>query len=446
MKSVSAAGSTSSDPQREFAVSVVRTLRAEGFEALWAGGCVRDALLGLAPKDYDVATTAIPDDVIRIFGPKRTVAVGASFGVIMVLAPKKSGGQVEVATFRRDGDYLDGRRPVSIEFCAPAEDARRRDFTINGLFYDPVSDQVIDYVNGQQDLRDRIVRAIGNPEDRFREDKLRMLRAVRVTATFGFQLDQATADAIRLHCRELHQVSVERIAQELRRMLAHPTRGVAVRLLEDTRLLPEIFPEICTTDGRLADSEALPALEGLQIPSFESALAGLLRNLKSGSPACPGTPEDLLRKDRQRVVQFVCLRLKLSNDESSQVGWLLNALEVVRNIAERPLHVVKPLLAHPHAARLIDLAAAVYRAVGESDADVRFCREFLNGRPPDRLSPSPLITGNDVLQRGVSAGPSIRRLLNTIRDEQLDELLTTREQALARLQTLIDEIDCDAKE
>ena len=176
-----------SQPKR-FALDVVQRLRDAGFEAVWAGGCVRDALLGIAPKDYDVATSARPIDVVQLFGEHKTVSVGASFGVIVVLGRRRSDGQVEVATFRTDGEYSDGRRPVSIQFCSAEEDAVRRDFTINGIFYDPITDVVIDYVGGQKDLQRRVVRAIGTPKERFEEDKLRMLRATRFAARFQFHL------------------------------------------------------------------------------------------------------------------------------------------------------------------------------------------------------------------------------------------------------------------
>ena len=197
---------------RSFALEVVHRLRGAGFEAVWAGGCVRDALLGVAPADYDVATSALPDDVIRLFGSRKTVAVGASFGVILVQGKHKSDGQVEVATFRSDGEYSDGRRPDSVQFCSAEEDACRRDFTINGMFFDPAADQVIDYVGGQQDLERGVVRAIGNPEERIEEDKLRMLRAPRFAARLDFCLDEATA-AIDTETEQLIQEALEHLMQ-----------------------------------------------------------------------------------------------------------------------------------------------------------------------------------------------------------------------------------------
>lgn len=416
------------DARREFAVAVVETLRSQGFEALWAGGCVRDELLGKTPKDFDVASTATPDQVIQIFGRKRTVAVGASFGVVMVLGPTRAAGQVEVATFRSDGEYLDGRRPESVKFCRPEEDALRRDFTINGLFFDPLTKEVIDYVGGRADLAAGIVRAIGDPTARFQEDKLRMLRAIRFAATFHFQLDSRTVDAIRLHHQDLHQVSLERIAQELRRMLAHHSRSRSVQLLEDTGLLSDVLPEIVSVNGLLRDDQTLAALSLLEMPAHETALSILLRPLYQADRA-----ESRRRTD---AAEAVCRRLKMSNDEVDCVCWLLDSLSTLEGIAARPLHVRKPLLAHPHAPLLLDVAAALAQGKNESPVDADFCRRYLSATSPDSLAPATLIDGRDVMSLGIPAGPAVRKILLIVRNEQLDEHLTDRQQALARLQQL----------
>ncbi|MEX0586183.1 MAG: CCA tRNA nucleotidyltransferase, partial [Pirellulales bacterium] len=211
--------------QRDFALEIVRRLRDAGHEALWAGGCVRDQLLGLAPKDYDVATNATPDQIREVFGRRRTLPIGAAFGVITVLGPR-SAGQIEVATFRTDATYSDGRHPDSVTFTNAEHDAQRRDFTINGLFFDPVANEVVDYIGGQQDLETRILRAIGDPRLRLREDKLRMLRAVRFAASFGFQIEPATLQAIQEMAPEVTTVSAERIGMEIRRMLTDSHRVV----------------------------------------------------------------------------------------------------------------------------------------------------------------------------------------------------------------------------
>ena len=227
---------------REFAVEVVRQLKAAGYHAVWAGGCVRDQLMQRTPKDYDVATDARPDQVREVFGHHRTLPIGAAFGVITVLG-RKAAGHIEVATFRNDAGYSDGRRPDAVIFSTMEEDAQRRDFTINGVFFDPLQEQYIDFVGGQSDLQRGVVRAIGNAHDRFAEDKLRMLRAVRFAANLEFVLELETHEAIKTHAADIQIVSAERIAAEMRRMLAHRQRAQATRLLWETTLLPQILPE-----------------------------------------------------------------------------------------------------------------------------------------------------------------------------------------------------------
>lgn len=421
----------SSDAKRSFAHTIVLRLRESGYQALWAGGCVRDQVLGRTPKDYDVATTATPDQVIALFGKRRTVAVGASFGVVMVLGNSKADGQVEVATFRTDGEYSDGRRPNSVQFCSPEEDARRRDFTINGMFYDPVLDQVIDYVGGHEDLQRKVVRAIGNAHDRFTEDKLRMLRAVRFAATFRFALDPDTAKAVHTLRRQLNQVSVERIMQELRRMLAHETRAHALELMYETELLPEILPELFNESAREITSRPwlVAAFNEMVSEDYEPAMALLLQPLHD--PA--------LSEARRRLskVQEVCRRLKMSNDEIDAICWILDSAATVHGISKRPLHVIKPLLSSPHQSSLLAMLHAVASARGESLDDIQFCRAFLEQHTPAELNPEPFVNGQDVQTLGVPPGPSIRHLLSTIRNEQLDGQLNNRDEALQRLKELI---------
>jgi poly(A) polymerase len=236
--------------QREFALEITRKLRAAGFEALWAGGCVRDELLGIEPKDYDVATSATPDQIRDVFGRRRTLPIGAAFGVVTVLGPRAA-GQIEVATFRTDAAYSDGRHPDSVSFTDAEHDAQRRDFTINGLFFDPVENNVVDYVGGQEDLQRRLIRAIGDPRLRLGEDKLRMLRAVRFAATFNFAIDPETLRAIQEMASQITTVSAERIGMELRRILTGSNRVTALGLLRETRLLPHVLPEVSGRRSRL---------------------------------------------------------------------------------------------------------------------------------------------------------------------------------------------------
>lgn len=407
------------EPQRVFATDVVRRLRDAGFTALFAGGCVRDLLLDRPAKDYDVATTATPDEVRQLFGRRRTLAVGASFGVIIVLGPQP-GVQVEVATFRREGDYSDGRRPDHVEFCSPEEDARRRDFTINGMFYDPLDSRVLDYVGGESDLAAGLVRAIGDPHDRMREDKLRMLRAVRFAATLDFQLDPATAAAVREMAEQLTVVSAERIAQELRKMLVDPHRRRAMELCADVGLLAVVFPELMPAvgDGGTEPKTAVAnrgfeMLHLLREPGFELALAVLLHEL----PAEP-------------MVRNICLRLKLSNDEKDRIVWLAAHQDDLRAAPQFGLAKLKRALSHPYHPDQLQLLRARLLVDGADLHPVLFCEEFLATTPAGEINPPPLITGDDLIRLGMPPGPEFKEWLDEIRDAQLNGEIATKDVAL----------------
>jgi poly(A) polymerase len=422
---------TTSVARREFAMVVVQKLRRARHQALWAGGCVRDALLGMIPKDYDVATSATPEEVIDLFGKRHTVPIGISFGVVMVLGPTRAASQVEVATFRSDGEYSDGRRPDSVRYCSAEEDARRRDFTINGMFFDPVGETLIDYVGGEKDLRDGIVRAIGDPDARFDEDKLRMLRAVRFAATLGFSLDVATEQSVLQRHDLLTAVSIERITAELRRMLSHSSRAQAVTMLDQTGLLAVVFPVAVDASAGTPNETgwdtltSLAVLNHLQVDRCEPALLSLLSRGRFDA-------DDAVSRLRRE-----CHRLKLSNRERDCICWLQASLSVLNNIAEKPLHVIKPLLAHPDRELLLDLSAAIAAAHGSHPTDTNFCRQFLGRCSHQQLDPAPLISGRDVLASGIPAGAQVRQLLEIIRREQLDDKLTDRESALLRLRELV---------
>ena len=227
---------------RQFATEIVQTLRSAGHESYWAGGCVRDEILGKVPVDYDVATAALPEKVRDLFGRRRTLAIGVAFGVITVLGPREA-GQVEVTTFRSDAGYTDGRHPGAVTFTNAREDALRRDFTMNGMFLDPETGEVLDFVGGREDLQAGLVRCIGLPSLRFTEDHLRMLRAVRFAAGFGFILDEQTRDAIQSMAHLVVNVSPERLAGELRMMWSRSGRGRSISLLIETGLLAFVIPE-----------------------------------------------------------------------------------------------------------------------------------------------------------------------------------------------------------
>jgi tRNA nucleotidyltransferase/poly(A) polymerase len=396
--------------QRQFALDVVRRLRAAGFESYWAGGCVRDEVLGRRPKDYDVATNAKPPEIRELFGKTRTLPLGAAFGVITVVGPRPA-GQIEVATFRQDAAYSDGRHPDSVTFSSAREDAQRRDFTINGMFFDPVERQVIDFVGGQEDLRQGVIRAIGAPRLRFQEDKLRMLRAVRFAAVFGFAIDGETTAAIKEMARQITVVSPERIAMEMRRVLTEPGRVQGVRLLIELGLaaavLPEIEPQGELARGRL--DRALNVLGRLREPKFPLALAALLAECSSAA------------------VSDVGLRWKLSNKETDEAAWLVKNQIALNGAPAAKWSKIQPLLVHEWVAALVSLHEASPVCSAE---EIAWCRERL-AWPGERLDPPPLVTGNDLLAAGLRPGPAFAHILQAIRDAQLDGVIHTKEEAIA---------------
>lgn len=420
-------------PERQFAINVVDRLTSAGFTALWAGGCVRDELLGSVPKDYDVATDARPEQVRDLFGHRRTLAIGESFGVIVVLGPK-SAGQVEVATFRSDGEYLDGRRPESVQFCSAEEDARRRDFTINGMFYDPLTQAVIDYVGGQADLKTGIVRAIGRPQNRMEEDKLRMLRAVRFAATFDFELDALTGDAIRSMADQITVVSPERIGQELRRMLAHPNRAAAVQLCRDLCLLTQVIPEL---DDIAGDADLWKIVLGMLDQLDQAAASPVTFPLAFAALLAPLVAHrELNGQEADHLTADIGQRLRLSNREIDHAVWLLRHRDSLSDASRLSAAKLKRVLAQTHAGDLLCLMSVSETSRGQNPADSAFCDEYLLQTPMSELNPPPLISGGDLIRSGLTPGPQFKDILETVRDAQLNGEISTPEDAAQLAATL----------
>ena len=396
--------------QREFALDVVRQLRAAGHEALWAGGCVRDQLLGVPPKDYDVATNAHPDQVRELFGRRRTLAIGAAFGVIAVQA-RKPLHPIDVATFRTDGNYLDGRRPESVAFTDARHDAERRDFTINGLFFDPVDEKVVDYVGGVADLEARVLRAIGDPLNRFSEDKLRLLRAVRFAATYDLAIESGTLGAVQAMADQVSQVSGERIGAELRRIVVHPSRALGAKLLNEAQLLPPILTELASHAAANDESwrAALDRLERLCEATVALGFAALMFGMVDAAQ-----------------VRDVGRRLRLSNKEIDCIAWLLEQTPAMLDAASLPWPRLQRLLIHEGRDELLTLLAAMLPA---NDAGLARCRTAL-ALPAEELNPPPLVTGDDLIRSGVRAGRQFSALLEQLRDRQLDRNILSKDDAI----------------
>jgi len=431
---------------RDNAAEVVRILRRAGFEALFAGGCVRDELLGSHPEDYDVATNARPEDVEGLF--EDTHAVGRQFGVV----PVKLGGTVtEVAAFRAESGYSDGRHPDEVEFVDAQGDALRRDFTINGMFLDPETGRVLDYVGGRRDLDEKTVRAIGDPASRFGEDRLRLIRAVRFAARLGFTIEERTADAIRTLAPTLLDVSAERIADELKKALLHPSRASFVRLLDETGLCRAILPEICELKGVTQSPDMHPEgdafehtlllLDKLEDPSWAVVLAGLLHDVGKAPAAQEGGEHKFARHadHSARIAGDVASRLKLSNATKDRVIWLVRMHMTLLQVNEMRPGKLRRLFAEEGFEELLSLARADALASNGNlachDEALRRYREISR----EQLRPVRIITGGDLMELGLDAGPIFGELLGAAYEEQLAGEITTREEGIAFVKRLLRE-------
>ena len=438
---------------KDFAVQIVRTLRQSGHQAFLVGGCVRDLLLGHEPTDYDVATDATPDEVMRIF--PETYAVGAQFGVVLVPArdPKSetgnqeagTGNSIEVATFRNDGLYSDGRHPDQVSYTKnPEEDVRRRDFTINGLLLDPLDgDKVLDFVGGRADLKAGMIRTIGAPERRFQEDKLRMLRAVRFAARFGYAIAPETMVAIRTLAPQITQVSRERVRDELIKMLTEGHARRAFELLDDSKLLPEVLPEIAKMKGVAQPPQYHPEgdvwvhtlllLE--KLPAGVSptlALGALLHDV--GKPPTFRVAPDRIRFDNHaeigaRMAEEICHRLRLSNQDTEQVISLVGNHMRFSEVQRMRESTLKRFMRLPKFDEQLELHRIDCESSHRDLGLYEFVRTKLESTPPETIRPKPLITGDDLIVLGYPPGPRFKEILSAAEDAQLEGRVQSPEEA-----------------
>lgn len=423
---------------RAAAVRVVERLRSEGHAAYWAGGCVRDLVMKRTPKDYDIATSARPEDVMAIF--PRAIPVGVSFGVVRVVSDEY---EFEVATFRSDGNYRDGRHPESVTFGGEEEDARRRDFTINGLFFDPTRERLIDYVSGVRDIEARVVRTIGDPTDRFSEDRLRLIRAVRFAAALDFRLDGETENAIRRLAGTVMQVSGERVRDELAKILTGPRSSDSIRLLQEVGLLAVLLPEVEATRGIAQPPEFHPEgdvfvhtlllLEQFDTPSFELALAGLLHDI--GKPPTFSI-RDRIRFDGHcevgaRMTAVIAHRLRLSNRQTDHVTALVRDHLKFKDVRLMRESTLKRFLRQPYFEDHLALHRADCLASHGDLSHWEFCRERLASLPIEAIRPPRLLTGDDLIGMGYSPGRQFTEILRQVEDAQLEGRLTSRDAAVS---------------
>lgn len=422
--------------------AVVRRLRDAGFLAFYAGGCVRDTLLGLAPKDFDIATSAPPHEVQRLF--PRTIAVGAHFGVICVL---QEGIPFEVATFRSDDAYIDGRRPTGVTYSTPQLDAARRDFTINGLFFDPLGGEVIDYVHGREDLKAGILRAIGDPAQRFREDRLRLLRAVRFAAAFGFTIEPATWDALRANAAEIHVVSAERIREELVRIFTAPGRVRGFDLLDSSGLLAQVLPEITTLKGCEQPPQFHPEgdvyvhtrrmLELLPLEtSVPLAFSVLFHDIGKPATFSRDPADGRIRfsghdKVSAEMTFRVMERLRFSRDEIDATVEAVANHMAFKDVQSMRVARLKRFMARPHFADELELHRVDCASSHGMLDNYTFLLQKRDEFASEPLIPPPLVNGRDLLALGWKPGPKIGEVLEAVQTRQLEGALHTREEALA---------------
>jgi poly(A) polymerase len=437
-------------PQFEEAQRIAGLLRANGYEAYLAGGCVRDLVLGRVPADYDVATSATPQVVLNLFD--RTFAVGAHFGVVLVAPQDESARFVtEVATFRSDGAYSDGRHPDVVQFTSSAEeDVRRRDFTINGLLLDPLDDidepraAVIDHVGGLADLDAGMVRAIGRPELRFEEDRLRMLRAVRFAARFGFELEESTESAIRALAPRIHAVSRERIRDELTKMLTEGRARRAFELLDATGLLFQVLPEISRIKGVEQPPQFHPEgdvwvhtlilLEQLEAGCSETLAWGALLH-DVGKPATFRRAPDRIRFDGHvdvgvAIAADLCRRMRFSKDETHQIIRLIENHMRFADAPQMKSSTLKRFFRLPAFEEHLALHRMDCLASHKRLENYEYVRERWQSTPEEDVRPPRLITGRELIAAGYKPGESFREMLQTVEDAQLEGAISTSEEAL----------------
>lgn len=429
------------------AQQLAAVLTEAGHTAYFAGGCVRDKLLDLVPKDYDIATSATPAEVLKLFPGSNEV--GAHFGVVIV---KHQGHHVEIATFRTDGSYKDGRRPDSVIFSTPEEDAQRRDFTINGLFEDPVSGKIIDHVGGMADLDARLIRAIGDAEQRFQEDALRLLRAVRLSTTLDFPIEPLTLAAIQSNAHLLERISPERIRDEFSKIITSANRRRGMELLVETHLTDHFIPEVLALIGCEQPPQWHPEgdvyvhtcimLEMLDTDApLALCLAVLLHDIAK-PPTQTTDPDGRIRFNGHdalgaEMAESILSRLKYPNAVIRDVVHMVARHMQFMNVKQMRKAKLKRFMSEP----TFDLEMELHRVDCASSNGFTDNYEFLNEKSEEFASepliPAPLVTGKDLIEKGLKPGPRFKEILDEIQTEQLENRVSTREEALAYLENLL---------
>jgi poly(A) polymerase len=427
---------------RELANSICETLRRNNHEALLVGGCVRDLLLGREASDYDVATDATPERVMALF--PESIAVGAQFGVVLV---PRDGFRVEVATFRSDIGYSDGRHPDSVVYArTPQEDVQRRDFTINGLLMRHDTGEVLDFVGGQADLKNRMIRAIGEPDRRFAEDKLRLMRAVRFTARFGFAIEPATFAAVRRHAPEITQVSAERLRDELTKLLTEGAARLGFELLEETGLLSVVLPEVAAMKGVEQPPQYHPEgdvwihtrlmIEQLPAGTSSTLVWGVLLHDVGKPPTFRSAEEtgDRIRFDGHvdvgvPMAEAICRRLRFSNEDTEQILALVANHMRFKDVEQMKASTLKRFVRLPRFEEHLELHRLDCLSSHRHLESYGFVQQVLKETPPEQIRPPRLLTGDDLQEMGYKPGPMFSEILRAVEDAQLEGQLVSRNDA-----------------
>ncbi len=429
----------------KLAFGIIKKLQTQGFTSYFAGGCVRDYLRGVEPHDFDIATTAHPDQVEALF--ESTVPVGKQFGVMLVVLDKIS---FEVATFRCEGGYVDGRHPTQVEFSIPEDDARRRDFTVNGLFYDPFQNKVIDFVGGQEDLKRKEIRAIGDPGKRFDEDKLRLLRAIRFASTLGFQIEEKTWAALKERAALIHQVSPERIRDELVKIFTRPGAGMGFRLLSDSGLMREILPEIEAMKGIQQPPEYHPEgdvfihtgllMDQLNHPSLTIAFGALFHDV--GKPSTFQVRNGKITFYNHAHVgalmtQQIMKRLRFSNHEIRDVSECVEQHMKFGDVQKMRIGKLKQFMTRETFQEEMEVHKIDCRASHGKLDNYDFLKLKTQEFAKEELKPKALITGHDLLQLGLPQSSIMKDILEELYELQLEGQIKNRDEALLRAEQLV---------
>lgn len=427
------------------AVEIVRHIIENGYVAFFAGGCVRDKIMGNSPSDYDIATNAKPEQIMKMFA--RTIPIGVSFGVVSVIVNKF---QFEVATFRSDGIYSDSRHPDNISFCDnEIGDVSRRDFTINGMLFDPLNNKLLDYVGGESDIKSRQIRTIGNPHEKFKEDSLRMIRGARFAARFLYEIEYNTKLAIKDLAKNILTVSAERIRQEFEKGLTGPNPHTFIKIMDDLNLLDNIMPEVCLMKGVEQPENFHPegdvfvhtllTISKLNNPSWELAMGALLHDVAKPNTYCREiNPDGTIGRIRftkhdnigAKMAGEICKRIKTSTYTKERVMWLVKKHLCVKDLQNMRKSTLKRLFAEPGYKELLELFKVDTLASTKDLTRYEYCKKRYSEMSEEQVKPKPLVNGHDLIEMGLKPGPIFSKILSEVMDEQLEEKISTREEAM----------------